>query len=164
MPTKIRQKFTSPKVSRPKMTKGYGVDPKQTAGMLKWEDVRKQLTEARNYWLATTRPDGRAHAMPIWGLWFDDAFCFGTDPKSVKGQNLKKNPNAVVHLESGDDVVIIEGLVDRVKNGPAVKQYAAAYYSKYKFKPGNSFHRLKPSVVLAWREKDFPSSATRWKL
>ncbi len=159
MPAK---KVLLPKVGRPLMTNGYGIS-KTPNGMLTWDYVRKQMTGARNYWLATTRPDGRAHVMPVWGLWFDETFCFGTDPKSKKARNLAKNPHAIVHLESGDDVVIIEGLVDIVKSSPIVKRYASKYYAKYKFRPGASYHRLKPSVVLAWREKDFPRTATRWK-
>jgi hypothetical protein len=34
---------------------GYGT-PTET---LRWSDVRQRLEEAEQYWLATTRPDGR---------------------------------------------------------------------------------------------------------
>ena len=42
--------------------------------------------------------------------------------------------------------------------------------SKKKYKmglmliPESVLYRAKPKVVLAWREKDFPVSATRWVL
>jgi len=29
--------------------------------------------------------------------------------------------------------------------------------------PGTVMYGVRPRVVLAWREKDFPSSATRWE-
>jgi hypothetical protein len=60
-------------------------------------------------WLGTTRPDDRPHVMPVWGVWIDDIVYFGTAPDSVKALNLASNPAAVVHLESGNDVVIVEG-------------------------------------------------------
>lgn len=158
----LAKKTDSPKAGRPDMPKGYGIS-KGLAGALPWSFLQERIAKERNYWLATSRPDGRPHVMPIWGVWLDDAFCFGTDPNSVKGHNLAKNPHAVVHLESGDDVVVMEGIVDRVKSGPSVKRYVDMYNAKCKIKPGNSYHRLKPGLVLAWLEKDFPKTATRWK-
>ena len=159
MPTK---KTKSPKAGRPNMQKGYGIS-KESAGTLPWTFVQERMTKARNYWIATTRPDGRAHVMPIWGLWFDEAFCFGTDPNSVKGRNLAKNPHAIVHLESGDEVVILEGTVGMVKTAATVKRFADTYKAKYKVRPEAGFYRLKPNVALGWTEKDFPKNATRWK-
>ena len=87
---------------------GYGI-PSDPAGMLSWDRVEGHLTEARNYWVATVRPDGRPHVTPVWGLWVGEAFYFGAEPGSRKARNLVENPNVVVHLESGDDVVIVEG-------------------------------------------------------
>jgi hypothetical protein len=56
-----------PKASRPYMP-GYGIlDAKSGSGLLPWSVAVERLTEARNYWIATTRPDGRPHAMPVWG-------------------------------------------------------------------------------------------------
>ena len=162
MPAQKKQVTKAPKAERPSMGKGYGIS-KDSAGMLTWKFVRDRMLKAHNYWVATARPDVRAHVMPVWGLWFDEAFCFGTDPNSVKGRNLAKNPHAVVHLESGDEVVILEGTVDMVKTPAAVKRFANEYNVKYKVRPEAGFYRLKPKVALAWREKDFPKSATRWK-
>ena len=68
----------------------------------------------RSYWVTTTRADGRPHAMPVWGLWLDGALWFSSDPDSVKGRNLAARPDAVVHLESGDEVCILDGRVRRV--------------------------------------------------
>jgi hypothetical protein len=44
---------------------------------LGWEGVRARLTEAAHYWLATVRPDGRPHVVPLDGLWIDDRWYFG---------------------------------------------------------------------------------------
>ena len=104
-------------VTRPDMAPSYGLSS-EPEGMLPWGWAVEQLVASRNYWVCTTRPDGRPHAAPVWGLWADDALYFGTDPASRKGRNLAENPELVVHLESGDDVVILEGRVD-ITDDPA---------------------------------------------
>jgi hypothetical protein len=48
----------------------------------------------------------------VWGVWAEGAFYFGTNSSSVEGRNLARDPGAVIHLESGDEVVILRGDVD----------------------------------------------------
>lgn len=130
-----------------------------------WSFAEERLQRSHNYWICSTRPDGRPHSAPVWGVWFDGAFYFSTDPESRKGRNLKRNPAVSVHVESGDEPVILEGHVETVKLD---KKIDAAYHAKYKMHllefPGPVLMlRLKPKTVLAWREKDFGTSATKWK-
>lgn len=150
---------------RPQMPTGYGVAA-EADGQLDWPDVVRRLAAARNYWLCTTRPDGRPHAMPVWGLWLEDGVVFSTDPASRKGRNLADRPAAVIHLESGDDVVVLEGNVLQFAGDRTA--FADAYHAKYDFRPDpgptQGVYAMRPHVVLAWREADFPRSATRWVL
>src|SRR5439155_12821608 len=69
---------TEPVPERPGFEHGYGISgaPPETS----WSDAAARLESARNYWVATTRPDGRPHTMPVWGLWLDDAVVFSTNP------------------------------------------------------------------------------------
>lgn len=41
----------------------YGI-PKNTKGLLDWTHVRERMSNARVYWLCTSSPDSRPHAMP----------------------------------------------------------------------------------------------------
>lgn len=147
------------------MPAAYGIAP-EPDGQLDWQGVVGQLVGARNYWVCTTRPDGRPHAMPVWGLWLADSVVFSTDPASRKGRNLAARPAAVIHLESGDDVVVLEGEVRPFDGSPA--DFADRYEAKYAFRPepgpAQGVYALRPHIVLAWREADFPGSATRWVL
>ncbi len=150
------------------MVAGYGLAPVE-AGVLAWSDVQARLAESRNYWVATTRPNGRPHVMPVWGLWWDGTFYFSTDPNSQKARNLAGNQEVVVHLESGDDAVILEGAVERVTDPQTLAEFADRYDAKYQFRPDPSnpnfaFYSVRPRRAFAWREADFPSSATRWVL
>ena len=49
---------------------GYGI-PTHTEGLLPWSFALERLEKARNYWVATTRPDGRPHTVPVWGVLVD---------------------------------------------------------------------------------------------
>ena len=87
--------------SRPDLPEDYGVsDQTSGAGMLPWSRVTERLESARNYWVVTTRSDGKPHSVPVWGIWLDETFYFGTDRRSRKGRNLATNPGLVVHLDS----------------------------------------------------------------
>ena len=85
-----------PEPSRPHAP-GYGISP-DAEGTLAWSFVGERVSRTRNYWVASTHPDGRPHVAPVSGLWVDGTFCFGGDPRSRKARNLAENPNVVVHL------------------------------------------------------------------
>ncbi len=63
--------------------------------LLPWNRVSHRLRNAECYWLSTTRPDGRPHSMPVWGLWDDESLWFGTCLESVNARNLAHLPYAV---------------------------------------------------------------------
>lgn len=84
-----------PRASRPHMP-GYGIlAADQGSGLLPWSWASERLAEAHNYFVATTRPDGRPHVMPVWGLWLDDTFYFSTGRESRKARNLEGNPHSM---------------------------------------------------------------------
>ena len=136
--------------------------------MLPWSFVDERLARARNYWIVTTRPDGRPHVTPAWGLWVEERLYFGSEPRARKARNLAENPNVAVHLESGDEVVILEGAAEVVTDpDPALaERVAAASVAKYGVGSSDiegSF-AVRPRVVLAWRSgSSFPATATRWR-
>jgi nitroimidazol reductase NimA-like FMN-containing flavoprotein (pyridoxamine 5'-phosphate oxidase superfamily) len=134
--------------------------------MLPWSHVEERMSAARNYWVATTRPDGRPHVTRVWGLWVDGTFYFGAASRSRKARNLAENPSVAVHLESGGDVVILEGTAEVVTDpDPALAERVAAA-STAKYGMGSSTiegsYAVHPRVVFAWLESSFPTTATRW--
>jgi hypothetical protein len=153
-------------VERPHMPAGYGIRD-GVDGTVPWSWVEQQLTGARSYWICTTRDDGRPHAMPVWAVWVADALLFSTDPSSLKGRNLAARPDIVVHLDSGDDVVVLEGRVSPMASS-RLPAFVDAYDAKYGHRVDTDnvdygLYELAPDRVLAWREADFPSSATRFR-
>lgn len=154
-----------PEAGRPHM-EGYGI-PSSPKGMLRWADASARLSRSRNFWVVTARPDGRPHAAPVWAVWLEGAVYFGTDRRSRKAKNLAANPSVVIHLESGDDALILEGVAEEVTAKDFVKRIDQAYAKKYKMRvsdaPGKLvIYGMRPRVAFGWREKDFPRSSTRW--
>ena len=150
------------------MTEVYEVTT-SSDGPLAWGHAEERLERARNYWVATTRPDGTPHAAPVWGVWVAGSLYFGTGRGSVKGRNLAHSPELVVHLESGDDVVILEGEVEEVRDRPSFGAIDAAYRAKYGMgvaeagDDGAVWYVVRPRKAHAWLENDFPNTATRWR-
>ena len=165
----MREHFT--KATRPAM-RNYGVSESEE-GLLSWEWVSRRMSASPNYWISTTRPDGRPHAAPVWGVWVDEKLYFGTAPSSRKARNLAQNPNVTVHLESGDEVVILEGVAENLTApGPSfstkiIEAYAAKYEdpetgAEFRLGTTEGLKEVRPGVVFAWMERNFPRTATRW--
>jgi nitroimidazol reductase NimA-like FMN-containing flavoprotein (pyridoxamine 5'-phosphate oxidase superfamily) len=123
--------------------------------------VEAQLQDAVHYWLCTVRADGRPHAVPKWAVWVEGKIYFDGSPETRHARNLALNPAVVIHLESGEQAVIVEGLA-RAIDKPAVElagMVAAAYRRKYaglgyapkqtQWDAGGLFE-IGPRVVLAW--------------
>lgn len=142
---------------------------KKRKGFLPWSHAEERLLRSRSYWICTTRPDGRPHSIPVWGMWVDGALYFGTAREARKARNIAHNPAVSVHLESGDDVVIMEGkaveadLNDKDLRAKLDKECQRKYNMPLMIMPETVCYRVRPRVVLAWTEKDFPNNSTRWE-
>jgi hypothetical protein len=138
-----------------------------------WAEVAQRLSAARTYWLGTTLPSGAPHAAPVWG-----AVCAGTlyvysERSTVKARNLDLDPRVVVHLESGEDVLIIRGTAADIGEPSQVPDVVAALAAKYT-RPGDRqflpdadpdfdvIWAIRPSAALAWRLDDYTGSQRRW--
>ena len=161
-----------PERGRPAMPKDYGV-PEGDEGALDWGWAVERLTAARTYWFGTTRPDGRPHAMPAWAVWLDGLLYFEGSPETRRARNVAANPAIVVHLESGDEVVIVEGEAHPAGR-PAravAERLAAAFTAKYAeshdYKPApdqwdsGGLWTVRPRVAFGWTA--FPKDVTRWR-
>jgi hypothetical protein len=163
--------MTLPKRDRPVMPDGYGIE--KADDFISWEDIETKLRESLHYWLATTRPDGRPHAVPRWGVWLDGRFWYDGSPDTRHARNLATNPECVLHLESGGEAIIVEGrsLQPDPIEGELGERLAGEYARKYgpTYTPppdawsdeiAGGMRTLVPAQVVAWTE--FPRDATRY--
>src|SRR5215470_16644346 len=73
-----------------------------------WTKVRERLEQGLSQspgsggpdrhtcWLATVRPDGRPHVMPLGVLWLDGAFYFNAGAATRKAKNLDHDPHCII--------------------------------------------------------------------
>ena len=139
----------------------YGV-PDDLKDLVEWSWIVERFQTELNFWICTSGPGGKPHVRPTWGVCVDDVICFGGGPKTRWSRNLAANPQISVHLESGSEVVIAEGVVDRLADAedPRLVAIDDAYEVKYKMRHGPPIWLLAPTKVIAWR--DFPKDMTRF--
>jgi nitroimidazol reductase NimA-like FMN-containing flavoprotein (pyridoxamine 5'-phosphate oxidase superfamily) len=167
--------MSTPKASRPYMP-GYGIAPaKGGLGLLPWRWAKERLERGRTYFISTAAPDAKPHVMPVWGVWFSDAFFFSTGNQSRKARNLAANPRCSIVTEIGskkkkpkkDDIkdsLIVEGVAERVSDPRTVKKFSALYQDKYSWDMegfDEPIYRVRPSRVFGFTSK-FDQTATRW--
>jgi nitroimidazol reductase NimA-like FMN-containing flavoprotein (pyridoxamine 5'-phosphate oxidase superfamily) len=83
--------------------------------------------------VCSVRPDGRPHAVPKWAVYVDGRIYFDGSPQTRHARNLALNPAVVLHLESGERAVIVEGsgrAIDRPPSDLALR-LVQAYGRKY---------------------------------
>jgi hypothetical protein len=155
-----------PRPEKVQIPDSYGLAAAAPGELLPWTTVEGWIEASRNYWVCTTWPDGRPHVKPVWAVWLEGLVLFSTHDESVTGRNLLRDPQLVVHLESGDEVAILEGEARRLDRSELLTPYVDAYERKYDFRPDPSRQSppwsLTPAKVLSWSESEFPGSATRW--
>ena len=159
--------------SLPHFPQGY-IPPEGGKDKLPWVYIQQRMQESKNYWIATATPYGKPSVTPVWGVWLDDRLYFDGSPQTRRGRNIAANPQISVHLESGDEAVMLDGEAVMFKEPPdrsLAERIAAAYKDKYaqagyspepdQWNEGGLFEFV-PHKVIAWT--NFIKDPTRWIL
>jgi hypothetical protein len=148
------------------LPEGYGTATQPLA----WSAVRARLETALHYWMATTRPDGRPHVVPRWGVWLDESWFYDGSPATRHARNLATNPAAVLHLEDGKQAVVLEGESHQLTPHGELRHRLAAAFAKYHahgYRPtaeswdAGGMWRFSPRRGFAWTQ--YPIDATRFE-
>ena len=177
MPAARNAKPKQPSTKRPRKPVAdrpdipYGLKgPKEGMGLIPWSRVSSRMQASYIYWVSTTRKDGRPHSIPVWGIWLDETLYFSNG--ALTARNVGRDPRVSVHLESGEDAVIIEGVVENASGKALVKRINAEYNAKYLWEGSQDvWFALRPHVAFAWlapsaglgAESVYAGSATRWR-
>ena len=172
-------------LTSPRETKNldiYGSPP------LEWERVTRALDRtsdlevsdsASHYWIATTRPDGRAHVMGVGLVWNDGTFYMASGAKTQKSKNLAGDPRCTVSLAAPGIDIVAEGTAKVIRDeaelqriaelfsdwGPHVRD--GAFWHEFSAPsagpPPWDVYEITPNTVYAVAS-DEPHGATRWRL
>ncbi|MFK5634461.1 pyridoxamine 5'-phosphate oxidase family protein [Ornithinimicrobium sp. LYQ103] len=161
-----------PAPDRPTFPEGYGL-PASTDGLLEWAQVEPRLRESLHFWICSVRPDGRPHSVPRWGVWLEGRFFYDGAPTTRHTRNVERNPAVTLTLESGTEVVIVEGESHATRADPdrlgtrlaeAFGKYADSGYlpgpDSWSGEDGGGLRVVTPQLVLAWFA--FPTDCTRF--
>jgi hypothetical protein len=113
------------------------------------------------------------HVRPYWAIWNERQLVFSTASRTLR--NISANQHVTVHLESGIDVVIVEGTARAESEPSSLATFVDSYNEKYDWdltvrrdggvsdSSGNagSVIAVSPRTVFAW-PGDL-ESATRWR-
>jgi PPOX class probable F420-dependent enzyme len=138
-----------------------------------WAEVAGRLSKARTYWLGTTTPSGAPHAAPVWGAVTGQTLYLYSERSTVKARNLAIDPRVVIHLESGENVLIVHGAAEDLGPPAEVPSVVAALAAKYTRPEDRQYlpdadpafdvvYAVRPRSAIAWRLDDYADSQRRW--
>jgi nitroimidazol reductase NimA-like FMN-containing flavoprotein (pyridoxamine 5'-phosphate oxidase superfamily) len=161
---------------------GYGNPP------LEWPRVMESLRQvgtlgaldpASRYWLATTRPDGRPHVMPVGAVWDHGSFFFTAGPNTQKAKNLARNPHCVITVAAPGTDIVVEGEAHHITDHDELQRVAdlfpgwdpvvrdGAFWHEYSAPsagpPPWDLYEIRPQTVYGLATAE-PYGATRWRL
>ncbi len=164
----------APSRDRAEVPDGYGV-PDNDDDLLEWAAVEDRVRSSTHYWMATTRPGGRPHVVPRWGVWMDGRLWYDGAVDTVHVKNLNDNSECVLHLGDGRQTVSVEGRSEAaalpgLELGGRLAAEMSAKYGKLGYSPkpdawegpdAGGLRMFTPVKAMAWFE--FPSDVTRFR-
>jgi hypothetical protein len=134
---------------------------------LEWSWVQQALETAGTYWVIASGQRA-PHPRPVWGVWINSTLALSLGSPTLS-RRLEVAPAVTVHLDSGTDVVIIEGQVAELSGASEiVAAYQAKYDWHYDLEQYGPFKVVSPTIVRAWRSsgwagRDGFQTAGRWR-
>ena len=133
--------------------------------------VRRFLETEPVVWLATVRPDGRPHIIPVWYWWDGSELLVFSKPDAVKVGNLRADPHlmlAIGDAENDFDVGLVEACAEVLARAVSVPARMFDKYAPWMFEIGldratfiatySQAIRIVPTRFLRWHGQTSPGS------
>jgi general stress protein 26 len=160
----ILEELKIPKARPARKVPGYQM-PETDDQLLAWDFVVEQMLQAKYYWISTVNQNGGPHAVPLWGVWYDNRVHFDGRTETAWSKNLMQESRIAVHLPDAEKVVIVYGnaytIEDDELNEEQWHRLDSAYQTKYQVQEGSPWWYVKPNKVLAWNGGNL-RTMTRW--
>ena len=109
----------------------------------------------------------------MWGVVTGQILYLYSERRTVKARNVAAEPRVVVHLESGEDVVIVRGTASDLGAPAQVPDVVAALSAKYTRDDDRQYlpdadpdfdvvYAISPQSATTWRLADYEASQRRW--
>jgi hypothetical protein len=87
-----------------------------------WAEASEQLEG--KYWLATVKPNGQPHVMPLFGIWSEGALYFTSGMSVQKARNLAQNAHCVITATGKNLDRVMEGKATKVRDETKLQRVA----------------------------------------
>ena len=113
---------------------GRGTEADSEAGVsqpLPWSEAQQRLSQGGWFWLATVRPDGAPHVMPVFSVWSQAALFVASKETARKSRNLAAEPRCVITHDAGDLHLVVEGVARKVADDATLTRASEAFGATY---------------------------------
>jgi len=112
-------------------TTGKGTEVEEATRSLDWPDVERRLALNGWFWLASVRPDGAPHMMPLFATWSEPVLFIVSKDSARKSRNLDADGRCVVSTEADGAHLVVEGNANRVRDRATLERASAAFQQTY---------------------------------
>lgn len=109
--------------------RGAGVD--EGAQVLDWAEAERRLNTGTWCWLATVRPDGAPHVMPLFGVWSESVVFVSSNVGARKSRNLAADGRCVITTDVDGVHLVVEGVATRVVDRETLERASGAFEAIY---------------------------------
>jgi PPOX class probable F420-dependent enzyme len=101
-------------------------------------EARRLFSDLHVVHVATARPDGSPHVIPLWFVWREEALYVSCRRESLTWRNVERDPRVTVSLTRGKNWRELTGLVlagraePLVPEHPALRGVMSAWFEKYR--------------------------------
>lgn len=96
-----------------------------------WVQAQQRLTNGGWFWLATVRPDGAPHVMPVLAVWSQSVLYVASKGTARKSRNLAADGRCVITTDTGDLHLIVEGVARRVDDEATLRRASDVFKAIY---------------------------------
>jgi pyridoxamine 5'-phosphate oxidase-like protein len=112
-------------------TTGKGTEVEGATRSLDWPDVERRLASNGWFWLASVRPDGAPHLMPLFAAWSEPVLFIVSKDSARKSRNLDADGRCVISTEADGAHLVVEGEASRVRDRATLEIASAAFMQTY---------------------------------
>lgn len=103
----------------------------EEAALYDWPAAQQRLRAGGWYWLASVRPDGAPHVVPVLAVWSDPVLYVSSNEAARKSRNLTADGRCVVTKDDGELHLVIEGVASRVRAEETLQDASDAFGAAY---------------------------------
>jgi hypothetical protein len=93
------------------------------------DDLIREQTTTRTFFLGTVGPEGRPHAAGVGAVWEDGDVYVVAGPGTRKARNMEAHPAVTISVSLTGMDLILEGTAARVRDTDSLERLAAVYRS-----------------------------------